>query len=161
MDKTRWQQPLPAHQKYSQTIALHFLFVFVWYIANATRWLRPGSKHVTFQHLPTNTCCMDINLYTCIRYVSVLSTISRNDRYMYLHLEADTNYPAVVRSISGSVYRSTFTLAVWLLFLVSVSVCQQWHTWPHWGVAWGERAWESHQPTIQGDSTQPGTRITG
>ena len=128
------------HTKNTVKPSLCIFPLFVWYIANATRWPRSGSKHVTFQHLPTNTCCMDIDLYTCIHipYVSVLSTISRNDRYMYLHLEANTNYPAVVRSIFGSVYRSTFTLAVWLLLKVSVSVCQQWHAWPHWGVAWGE-----------------------
>ena len=66
------------HTKNTVKPSLCIFPLFVWYIANATRWLRPGSKHVTFQHLPTNTCCMGISLYT-LPYVYVLSTISCNE----------------------------------------------------------------------------------
>ena len=66
------------HTKNSVKPSLCIFPLFVWYIANATLWLGSGSKHMTFQHLPTNTCCMDISLYTCIRVPCVYeqSTIS-------------------------------------------------------------------------------------
>ena len=92
----------------------------------AATWLKArdlptsSNKHMLhghkFVYMYTYTVCVCASLH-----VYVLRTMSRNDRYMYLHLEANTNYPAFVRSSlclslplsnSGSVYLSTFTLAV-------------------------------------------------